>query len=179
MHQFFPVGGSTVLRFLIFTIYALLDGWYLFLFSLITSIIFILISFYGIYYFWRSQGSVVAPKVSHKHWGLCRLVNLPNTKQYPTNVTSAVGFVKFSVSANALQHYSFQIGLEVVSFLHFAQDEDNKSFLAFYPQMHIRLTAELQIQFGIGFFFGKEKFTLQLVHRLILATATDHNTGIF
>jgi|FrelakmetLWP11LW_1041352.scaffolds.fasta_scaffold437406_1 hypothetical protein len=48
--------------------------------------------------------------------------------------------------------------------------DDEKSFLAFYPQVHVELLPFFEVQAGMGFVFEKSKTYTQLVHRSILST---------
>ena len=60
----------------------------------------------------------------------------------------------------------FVVGLEMLIYL----DPTNEdSFVAFYPQAHVKLLPFLQIQMGFGLVFSQTKFTPQLVHRTILS----------
>ena len=64
----------------------------------------------------------------------------------------------------------FLIGLEALTYLDLSSKD---SFIAFYPQAHINITKQFEIQIGFGFYFNKAKFIPQFVHRTIYFP-TDH-----
>ena len=55
----------------------------------------------------------------------------------------------------------------VPEMLYYLSLYEEDSFLAFYPQVHIKLSKSLQIQLGPGLFFGQKEFIPQLVHRTV------------
>jgi hypothetical protein len=45
-----------------------------------------------------------------------------------------------------------------------------ESFVAFYPQIHIKFSPTFKIQIGIGLFCGKSKIVPQFAHKVIVST---------
>ena len=60
----------------------------------------------------------------------------------------------------------FVVGLEMLIYL---DTNNEESFVAFYPQAHVKLLPFLQLQMGFGLVLTKTKFIPQLVHRAILS----------
>ncbi len=78
----------------------------------------------------------------------------------------------FIFNNSVFYHISNQlfIGIEALTY----HDVSSKnSFVAFYPQAHINITPQFEIQIGFGFYFNRTKFIPQFVHRTIYSP-TDH-----
>ncbi len=81
-----------------------------------------------------------------------------------------LGLAGFIFNNSVFYHISNQlfIGIEALTYLDVSS---KKSFVAFYPQVHIYITPQFEIQIGFGFYFNKAKFIPQFVHRTIYLPA--------
>ena len=69
--------------------------------------------------------------------------------------------------ASYSRHIRSNFVSEMLFFYHLHEEEE--SFVAFYPQIHIKFSHKLKIQIGIGIFCHKSKVVPQFAHKVIVA----------
>jgi hypothetical protein len=77
-----------------------------------------------------------------------------------------IGLAGFIFNNSVFYHISSQliIGIEALTYLDVSSKD---SFVAFYPQAHIIITPQFEVQIGFGLLFEKAKFIPQFVHKTI------------
>ena len=65
----------------------------------------------------------------------------------------------------------FEFSTEMQFFHHL--HDINESFVAFYPQLHVKFSTSLKIQIGIGIYCKRSKIVPQFAHKVILMAPAE------